>query len=243
MARRNLWIVLGQSNEVGAWQDPPATPAPQAHPGPILGDPIGPHGGADGSMWPGLFWLLWQTQPQLRVTVRNVARGGTGIVGDWVGLEGSAAAQPGDAGYDPNGYIADALAEGIRGTLRTWARVDVAINWGQNDATNARTLAQWFGAHEVLIDQLLALDSAPSVWVGTSFYYPGQASWYNTVGIPGIASVLANYASNPRVQAGANMAVALGSHVTLRDTVHADATSYERGVSEWARVLRAGGYR
>lgn len=108
-----------------------------------------------------------------KVAVENKAIGGTGVVDNWAGWTGSAVKRPGDAGYDPNSYIANTVA-----VVAAWAARGYSVwmltSGHQTDMSNSRSVADMVTAN-LDIQNACITAGASKVFVGVTPRYIGSA--------------------------------------------------------------------
>ena len=210
-------LVNGQSEERGKRQFPPTAEALGAPTkslrGCPSGDPLEPNGfnpfptsGFYGSQWPPVAQAMWDLK-RYWMQFNTFAVGATSWVEHWCGdPSGIGTGVPyafGDAGFDPQGYIANTVAQSQLGRFdERW----VFMANGQRDGSNNTSDANYQLAMTNMIDYYLSLGL--KVILGFSRYH---SAWSTTIGSPAVASVVASYASNPNVIAGADLTVTLGS--------------------------------
>lgn len=153
--------------------------------------------------------------------------------------------QSGDAHFDPNGYMARALA-GVStrvGFDEKWAFISI----GQADATLLTTRAVFAAAHVSAANYFLA--AGLKVAIGFTCYSAatGAEAQYQSDLLPGIADAQANFAGNANVKVGANLRTALGV-LTLSgeyypglkpDTVHMNDPCLALASEAWDAAISA----
>jgi len=204
-------------------------------------DPISPNGIDDspgngnwGSWWPRAAEKWWVNQ-NVWIRIRNTAVGATSIVEHWCGdPSGVGTGVPyssADGGFDPNSYLADALAElSPSGYDEKW----VFISIGQRDAANNASLANFQLGLENTVNYFL--DNGIKVALGFTCYQPGNATWFANNGDPGWAAALATFSGNANVIAGANLYRTLNTNVGLYDGSHMTESSYDQAGDAWAAI-------
>lgn len=237
---RRIVAICGQSNERGRWVHQTVGGAFLQTPGGTMhGDPLPPNAGTDGSMWPVVMHDLWLRDKRNVFKVRNTAVGGTSIVADWCGTDGSVPFSDADGGWDPNGYIATIATElGIGDFDERWLFVSI----GQGDANAGTTAANFALAHVNIANHFLVKGRRYRVAIGFTNLGSGSQSQYPDELDPGIASVLSTFADESRVIAGANLYARFGATLNTTDGSHMDSRSYTRAAGAWVDALIAGGW-
>ena len=216
IAKRISMAILGQSNEAGfgLFSDRSHYGAPYAD---KTTDVVG-------SWWGAALDKLW-IETSIWCDITNTAVGATGVVKDWCGdTVGDGTGTPyasGDGGFDPNGYMAAALAGALKApnTHEAW----VYICNGQQDSQTT-TLANYQLGLQNAIDYFLANDV--KVILGFSCYYAAQAAWYANSGSVAVANILASYSGSDLVKEGANLYTELGIDIAFQDGAHMERTGY-----------------
>lgn len=244
-------VICGQSNERGHRE---VLAANKGEPmeslyGIPCRDPIQPKGSAVageggeyyGSMWPKLSEML--AKRGVFCSFANCAVGATHIIGSWCGddsgaNDGTGAPKDKDAaGWDPNSYFSDALAAVNEGNFdERWA----FLEWGNADASNNASLANYQAAHENAVEYFLA--NSVNVAIGLTCTTSAMATWSENNGSPAIVAAVATYADNSSVIAGANLHTALGSGIKTTDGSHWDQRTYDLATSVWYNALVAAGW-
>lgn len=198
----------------------------------------------------------YQTSP-IASTVAPVHTAGTVTGGDGIAWQymGAARAQdvPGyiyphtDAYFDPNGYLADALAPHVGRS--GYDRKMVFVSIGQGDKTLSTTRAEFTMGYRRVADYFLA--NGVQVALGFTCYAAtaGAEAWYQSDLLPGYADALAYYAGNSNVIAGANLRNALGilavtnaDKIGLQaDQLHMNNPTLLEGAKAWLAALNAAG--
>lgn len=156
----------------------------------------------------------------------------------------------GSALYDPNGYIATALAA-VNGKPG-YDEEGIVISIGQTDHTISSTRAQYAAAIQAVASHATGLGLR--VWVGMTCYMAGAAAretTFQNVLLPGRTDALAALAGNSLVSAGANLRESLGvltagaadNVVGLQsDELHLTSAGYEQAGRDVAAAFAAGGW-
>lgn len=237
--KRVLVATLGQSLTVGHVQDQTGTiDWPYSAKYAACSDPVLPNGGDEGSAWPS--FCDYMAAIDIAVSIKNTARGGTGLIEDWLGdTSGLGTGTPyasGDPGFDPNGYIQDVLDEMNTNAVydERWAFIAFAKKDGDNNVTREN----WSLALQNITDVLL--DNDINVAIGLSGAGASIESWLITAGYPGRLDALHYYLNDARVIAGGNLAEAMGASYTdylQNDDVHLIPAGSELMSETWFNAV------
>lgn len=236
-----LFNVIGQSNEAGTCYLATGVGGCQNYK-PRFGNPhdceYGPH---TNTTWWGYCAELLAKQVGVWAHFRVNAVGGTSCVADWCGYNATSGAvyAPGDAGYDPNGYIAATESDFQSQPITEYHEAWWLMEWGQNDAALPATAAQYQAAYETLATRAFAV-GAHGVVMAQSVDRQGAETWYDTVGWPATqASVASMQAQGKNVLLGPSLKQVLGDYpyADLYNGIHVyQNASIDAGLA-WARSL------
>lgn len=156
---------------------------------------------------------------------------------------------PGDPLFDPNGYVAGALAGFIHlPSGERWTLISI----GQGDAGDywAVTREQYRRALVAVTRAALAKGSKVAIGFTVFDDNPAAERNYQTQLLPGRRDALADFARDPRVIAGANLRAALGRLPSdaragkpgLVAHIHMDDAAYTLASRAWFDALRRAGW-
>ncbi len=232
--QRDIGVIVGQSNERGA--DKTVTIRNSEYGAPCR-DPIFPKGvSGNGSWWPITVEKLMLNKG-VWLRIRNAAVATTSIVQQWCGdTVGDGTGTPFnylDAGFDPNNYFADALAEVsvVGNYVNRWAFISI----GQHDSVLNVSKANYQLGLEIAVNYFLA--NGIKVVLGFTCFRSTAEVWYANNGNPGYLAALATFSGNSDVFQGANLYTGVGLGVQLYDGYHMDPRGYDIAGQLWYSSL------
>lgn len=167
--------------------------------------------------------------------------------------------QPGDANFDPLGYIdaANGAKYGLDNDTGTWDEKWLFMSFGQQDTLTVHgptSRADFFASIKIVTDYFLV--SGYKVAIGFTCYAADatREARYQANLLPGLADALAYYAGNPNVCAGANWRTALGvlpvepssaqilTPALQDDVLHLNDAAYVLASEAWRDALVTAGW-
>ena len=186
---------------------------------------------------------------KLPVVIRNRAVAGSTAVGDWASIASGAGLtatpkRPGDAGYDPHGYIAGLVSD-ITASKAAGYEVWQFTVLGGNDIAAPYSAAAIAQAHIDIIQK--GLDAGASVvWVGLvhgrALTYPTDYS--SPTGRQAVARdvIMTHFAADSRVRLGIDMSTFLDNDFKYDTETHLNHMGNQWAARIWMGLLRTAGY-